>query len=229
MSILNRWNSLDRLHALHSGVALAAILMGACLAGWSPDSWAVNYIALHDSSSSQYNGNCLSCHANVMTDKPLVISAPVINPLLNQTPRTLAVHGTTLKYKPGYGNNQCIFCHRSVNVVEGPPMPQDPIKGSIRKHVDPTLCTLCHGPKVGGQPNSPGPQLYRVGLNSLVTDGAQLYGLVCSGCHKPLPNSEVLGKSASEITSEIRENEGGMGPLKVLTSIQVQAIANALH
>jgi len=112
-------------------------------------------------------------------------------------------------------------------------MPQDALQGAIRKRVDPAVCTLCHGPKTGGQPNSPGPQFYQVGLAQLIplTDplaGQKLYGMYCAGCHDPLANSEVLHESASEIQKKINENEGGMGPLRVLTAAQIQAIATAL-
>lgn len=198
-----------------------------------------NAIAFHNRNSSRYNDNCLECHAAVLTEVPVVSGAPVTNPRLRliEPPPTRTVHGTMLRgsFKPGKrgDDRQCQFCHRSVNVVEGPSMPQDALQGTIRKRVDPAACALCHGPKAGGQPNSPGPQFYQVGLPQLIplTDplaGQKLYGLVCAGCHDPLANSEVRNESASEIQKKINENEGGMGPLRVLTAAQIQAIATAL-
>ena len=119
-------------------------------------------------------------------------------------------------------------------------MPQDELQGAIRKRVDPTVCTLCHGPKTGtdAQPGSPGPQFYQVGLSQVISltgvpaadlaAGKKLYGLYCTGCHNPLAQSEVHGKSATEIRGKITENEGGMRPLGVLTTAQITAIATAL-
>ncbi|MBI2319652.1 MAG: hypothetical protein HYU75_22310, partial [Betaproteobacteria bacterium] len=127
-----------------------------------------NAIAFHDRNSRRYNDNCLDCHAAVLTEAPVVANATVTNPDLNQQPRTRTAHGTMLRgnAKPGErgDDRRCQFCHRSVNVVEGPPMPQNELNGAIRKRVDPAVCTLCHGPKSGGQPNSPGPQFHPVGL-----------------------------------------------------------------
>jgi cytochrome c5 len=198
-----------------------------------------NPIAFHDRNSGRYNDNCLSCHSGVLTEVPVVTNATGTNPNLNAQPRTRTAHGTMLQRnnKPGRAGDdrQCQFCHRSVNIVEGPPMPQDAMKGAIRKRVDPAVCTLCHGPQLGGQPNSPGPQFYRLGLSQLVdlsnplAAGQRLYGLYCAGCHDPLPNSQVRGESASEIRGKINENEGGMGPLRVLTPAQIEAIATALR
>lgn len=197
-----------------------------------------NVIAFHDRNSSRYNENCLDCHSGVLTETPVVANATATNPRLIGQPLTRTAHGTMLRgnFKPGRSGDdrQCQFCHRSVNLVEGPPMPQNEMNGAIRKRVDPAVCTLCHGPKTGGQPNSPGPQFYQVGLSQLIplTDplaaGQKLYGLYCAGCHNPLANSEVRGESASEIRGKINENEGGMGALRVLTTAQIQAIATAL-
>jgi hypothetical protein len=43
-----------------------------------------------------------------------------------------------------------------------------------------------------------------------------------------LADSEVQGESAREIREKIDENEGGMGPLNVLSTEDVRAIADAL-
>jgi cytochrome c5 len=213
--------------------------------GGSSTSSSANAIAFHDRNSSRYNDHCLDCHAAVLTEVPVVSGAPVTNPRLQpiEPPPTRTAHGTMLRgnFKPGERGHdtQCQFCHRSVNVVEGPRMPQDALQGAIRKRVDPAVCTLCHGPKTGGQPGSPGPQFYQVGLSQLIpvtglpaadllANGQKLYGLVCAGCHNPMAHSEVRGKSATEIREKITENEGGMGPLRVLTAAQIQAIATAL-
>lgn len=245
MSKANPVDAMLAANKLLQALAVVTLALGSSLLAWplnssaqedeAPNGSTPNYIAMHDRDSSQYRKDCLSCHANVLTEAPALLNVAVTNPNLNQQPRSLTMHGHVLTkagVKPGRPgtNRQCQFCHRSVNLVEGPPMPQDPLVGSLRKHVDPLTCTLCHGPKTGGQPNSPGPQFYPVGLNALVTtDGAKLYDLFCSGCHNPQARSQVKGKSASVIQKEINEDKGGMGPLRVLTPGQVQAIANVLR
>ncbi|MGI9320493.1 MAG: c-type cytochrome, partial [Thiogranum sp.] len=57
---------------------------------------------------------------------------------------------------------------------------------------------------------------------------SELYELTCSGCHRILADSEVKGESAAEIQSKINGNEGGMGPLGVLNTEQIQSIALVL-
>ena len=212
--------------------------------GGSSTSSSTNAIAFHDRNSSRYNDHCLNCHAAVLTEGPLASGAPVTNPRLSgiEPPPTRTAHGTMLRgsFKPGEAGHDTRFqfCHRSVNVVEGPRMPQDELQGAIRKRVDPAVCTLCHGPRTGGQPGSPGPQFYQAGLSQVIpltgvpaadlAAGQKLYGLYCAGCHNPMAQSEVRGKSATEIREKITENEGGMGPLRVLTTPQITAIATAL-
>ena len=256
MSNVRGRNPLLRAGKLGNVFLVAALMAGGGASLWSLNargdddggsstSSSTNAIAFHDRNSSRYNDHCLDCHAAVLTEVPKVSGAPVTNPRLSgiepprtiELPPTLTVHGSMLRgnAKPGErgDDRQCQFCHRSVNVVEGPRMPQDALQGAIRKRVDPAVCALCHGPATGGQPSSPGPQFYQVGLAQLIPladplAGQKLYGLVCAGCHDPLAKSEVRNESASEIQKKITENEGGMGPLRVLTAAQIQAIATAL-
>ncbi|UCG78469.1 MAG: cytochrome c [Nitrospirota bacterium] len=61
------------------------------------------------------------------------------------------------------------------------------------------------------------------------TDGAILYANKCSGCHGPLATSAKTGRTAAQIQAAIDANTGGMGGLSSLTSVQVQAIADALN
>ena len=58
-------------------------------------------------------------------------------------------------------------------------------------------------------------------------DGAALYTANCSGCHGPLATSEKRGRTASQITTAIASNKGGMGSI-TLTPEQIAAIAAAL-
>lgn len=169
-----------------------------------------NNIAAHDRNSPQYKRNCSDCHADIHTRQTL-------DPLIPDA------HVSMLPFAPGETdtNDRCTWCHRSVDLVQAEGSPSV-MPNSIRKRIDPRLCTMCHGP--GG----PAKQFYQVNLYSLQLDGSELYDLTCSGCHKVLADSEVKGESAAEIQKKINENEGGMGPLVVLKTEQIQTIAVAL-
>ena len=168
----------------------------------------INIISLHDSASSRYDKNCTSCHADVLSETSL-------------DPSIAAIHVAMRPYAPGRGNTQCIWCHRTVDLVQGV-QSEAKSKATLRKLVDPAVCSVCH------LPGGPATQLYQTGPSRTNPDGAQLYELVCAACHGNLANSEVRGESASEIWTKIDGNEGGMGPLGVLSTQQVQAIADAL-
>ena len=169
-----------------------------------------NIIAAHDRNSPQYNRNCSDCHADIHTGQTL-------DPFIPDA------HVAMLPFAPGEtdSNDQCSWCHRSVDLVQAAGSPLV-MPNSVRKRIDPRLCTMCHGP--GG----PAKQFYRETLSSLQLDGSELYDLTCSGCHRVLADSEVEGESAAEIQNKINGNEGGMGPLVALKTEQIQSIAVAL-
>ena len=98
---------------------------------------AANLEALHDRDSPSYDGDCLSCHDDVLTRPSL-------------DPRILSFHQAMVPYTPGYNpahgpnNEVCVQCHRFVELrVDS--------AGALRKHVNPELCALCHGPSGPGQ------------------------------------------------------------------------------
>lgn len=158
-----------------------------------------NIIAIHDSSSPQYNKDCISCHADILSAQSLQSSIP-------------NVHVAMIPFTPGEKDEEtCVVCHRTVDLVQGS-------AGNIRKQVKATLCAMCHGPA------GPGKQFYQ----DLALDGPALYDLACAACHRNLARSEVSGESAREIREKINEDEGGMGPLGLLSTEKIQAIAAAL-
>ncbi len=172
---------------------------------------SVNLIATHDSSSPQYEKNCTACHAATLTEESLDPSLP-------------GAHVAMFSFAPGKPgeNNQCVWCHRTVDLTQGTQL-ESRSKGSQRKHVDPKLCALCHGPSGLGR------QFYQSELSPTDLGGAALYELSCAACHGNLANSEVRGESADEIQEEIDEDEGGMRPLgDFLSAEAIQAIADAL-
>lgn len=193
--------------ALFAGFFLFAFVLIAFLPrGFADDDGGiagVNLLALHDSSSRQYDKHCLDCHADVLAQQSLDPSIPT-------------VHVAMIPLVPGEEDEDgCAWCHRSVDLVQG----VQRSNGPLRKHVDSDLCRLCHGPA------GPGKKFYQTDINP---DGPALYELVCAACHGDLADSEVQGESAREIREKIDENEGGMGPLNVLSTEDVRAIADAL-
>lgn len=188
--------------ALLLGLGLVAGLGGGIIARVAADDGPPNYFALHDRASDRYDAGCTGCHQAVLTEQSL-------NPAIH------TAHVVMQSLVPGESrNDRCAFCHRSVTWLRQG-------TGSLRKHVDARLCAVCHAPE------GPGAQFYQVGVQGRL-DGAGYYGLLCEGCHGPLARSEVRGESAREIRKKIDENEGGMGPLAVLTAAEIQAIASAL-
>ncbi len=165
-----------------------------------------NLLALHNSSSPQYNKNCSTCHEGIHTRQTLDPSIP-------------DAHVAMLPFAAGEtdSDKKCTWCHRSVDLVQAAGSPLT-LRTSLRKRIDVKLCTLCHGP------DGPAKQFYRVSLSALNPDGPELYDLICSGCHGVLANSQVAGESAAEIQEKITENEGGMGPLGVLKNAQSGSI-----
>ena len=171
-----------------------------------------NIVAIHDSSSENYNKHCGDCHSEIHDRQSLDPSIP-------------AAHPAMFPYaagRPG-DDKQCRWCHRTVDLTQGI---QESAKstGNLRRHVDVTLCTLCHGPYRGG----PGEQFYQSGLSPTDPDGPVLYGVVCAGCHRELEDSELIGKDADKIQEAIDDDKGGMGVLTILSTLEIDAIAAVL-
>lgn len=170
------------------------------------DDDARNILALHDRSSRQYNKECTSCHRQVLSEQ-------------SSNPQIHTAHVAMNAFVPGKEtNHKCAFCHRTTDLLLGS-------TGNVRRHVDVTLCAVCHG----NYPERPTRHFYLTGPSPDRPDGPLLYSLMCSGCHGSLATSEVRGESAAEIRKEIAENEGGMGPLRILTTGEIDAIALALR
>ena len=170
-----------------------------------------NIIAIHDSTSREYKKECRECHADIHTAQSLDPSIP-------------RAHVAMFPFAPGKvgDNKQCVWCHRTVDLVQGTQR-EEKSKGNLRRHVDVLACTLCHGPYGG-----PGKQFYQGGLSPTEPDGPLLYQLVCEGCHREIPNSQVRGARSEQILRAIQRDKGGMGPLTVLSSAEIEAIAAAL-
>ena len=92
----------------------------------------VNLVELHDSTSSAFDTNCTSCHANKLTETTLDPAIPAYHP------RKLG-----LSVIPGASaDEKCLFCHRG-GMLEEREYPK------LGRLVDPEICAQCH---VGTQP-----------------------------------------------------------------------------
>lgn len=171
-----------------------------------------NIVAIHDSSSEQYNKKCGDCHSEIHGRQSLDPSIPAAHP--GMFPYAAG--------RPG-DDKQCRWCHRTVDLTPAQQF-SDKSKGNLRRHVDVTLCTLCHGPYRGG----PGQQFYQSGLSPTEPDGVAVYNVVCGGCHRELEDSELIGKNAKKIQKAIDEDKGGMSVLNVLSSQEIAAVAAVL-
>ena len=171
-----------------------------------------NIIAIHDSSSDQYNKKCGNCHTEIHSRE-------------SQNPSIPAAHPGMAPYAAGKPNDdrQCRWCHRTVDLTQGT-QALEKSKGNHRRSVDVALCTLCHGPYRDG----PGKQFYQSGLSPTDPDGPVVYEVVCAGCHRGLEDSEMQGKNAEKIQKAIDEDKGGMGVLTVLSTQEINAIAAVL-
>lgn len=173
-----------------------------------------NLLALHDRRSDLFEGeNCINCHGDVLSRH-------------SQDPTIETAHIAMLPFVPGdEDRDRCVFCHRGVGLVQGTQRLERQT-GNIRRYVDVAVCTLCHSP---GRDGGSSVQFYEATLFSPSDpDGPYLYDVLCSGCHGVLGDSEVQDEDAEEIQEKIDENEGGMGPLEVLTWDEIVAIADAL-
>ena len=169
-----------------------------------------NVIAIHDSGTRSYKEHCNECHDDIHSAQSMDPAIP-------------AAHLAMFPFSPGKpgDDEQCVWCHRSVDLTAGSQSEEKTI-GNLRKRVDATACVLCHGSE------GPGTQFYQVAFSSFQFDGVELYDLACAGCHRDLAESQVRGARVDKVQKMIDEDKGGMGPLIVLTTEEIEAIAGAL-
>lgn len=113
--------------------------------GVMPDLAPLNIVALHKPNSLQYDGQCLKCHADVLTETTLSSSVLTAH-------QTMIPEMWEFGYDADVGvrNQDCRACHDSVWTT-----PDNPAV-DLRKQVPVVLCSDCHGP-----PGSP--PLYQIG------------------------------------------------------------------
>ncbi|MFQ5868006.1 MAG: cytochrome c3 family protein [bacterium] len=126
-SKLRRYMVLPALAGLSVAVIMAVVTLSVPEEGSrasSKEIFPVNYISLHDSSSPDYNPNCISCHGKMTSETTL-------------DPQIESAH--TLHLTSKLLNFGCTTCHQNVDLTEKS-------AASLRKQVDTELCTTCHSP-----------------------------------------------------------------------------------
>lgn len=122
-----------------TGLALivgSALGVASCAAvppareGEPPRADSVDLVAIHSPGSPQFNGSCLSCHADIMKRTTL-------------SPKVKDAHAAMIPFAPDYDpkvgvtNDTCKSCHAKVDVTQHSGM-------YIRKNSDVALCEGCH-------------------------------------------------------------------------------------
>lgn len=103
-----------------------------------------NMVALHKSTSPQYNPNCLTngCHDKLLQEEKSL------------DPRVETIHHRMIPYVPGYNPRKgassatCRHCHRSVDLI-------NKSAAALLKNVSPQNCAVCHTAA------GPGKELYK--------------------------------------------------------------------
>ena len=97
-----------------------------------------NLMAIHTTTTTSYNNECLMCHGNKLCAKSLSANVPDIHVKMMK----YVFHATGDR---GVTNNTCQHCHKEVDFHEGS-------AAGIRKQVAAQGCDDCHGPKGPGKP-----------------------------------------------------------------------------
>ena len=92
-----------------------------------------NLSAVHNPSSPKYNGACLACHIDKLTESSLAATTPGYHK------RKLGLKADGTPVIPGATpDEKCVFCHKSVD------MSPNRSAGNLRRHVDVAICAGCH-------------------------------------------------------------------------------------
>jgi len=191
-----------------------------------------------------YDSNCAGCHGSLAsTSKPGRTAAEIqaaidgnvggmgyLASLTAEEVQAIADALPTPAPGPVDGaalyNNNCASCHGSLDNSQ--------VSGSsaskIQNAIDGNKGSMGYLSTLSGAEV----QMIADALNGVTTtppgttDGAALYASDCAGCHGSLSSSSKAGRSAAAIQGAIDGNVGGMGYLSILTTTEVQAIADAL-
>jgi len=102
-----------------------------------------NIVQLHNSKSTQYNGDCIKCHGDKLspvTETTLDSNVDAIHPRMCQYVYQAAGQETM-------NNTVCVYCHVNVDFL-------GQSAGNLRKQVEAESCVKCHTSA------GPGKQLY---------------------------------------------------------------------
>jgi hypothetical protein len=92
-----------------------------------------NLRALHDAASTQFDAECIKCHADILEERSLDVRVPGAHPVM-------------LPQVGGETDAVCVKCHESVDFDRGDSA------ANVRRNVDVQLCSACHTQGGGGYP-----------------------------------------------------------------------------
>jgi len=91
----------------------------------------VNYVAVHDWASPQFDADCIACHADKPNEASLDSAVDGFHKLKLTSSVSDFIPGSTL-------NDKCIFCHTEFDLSV------NDSAGNLRKPVATATCTTCH-------------------------------------------------------------------------------------
>lgn len=169
-------------------MALALVSIPATYAE-TPDYQRAKWDAIHfkPQIETATNEQCLSCHKEVLEDKPLAQSPAGVKATevltWYQTLDTYEGQQDTMHRRHLLGplakrlmNMQCITCHQGSNPREAAPIPPTSSNAAftLRKKVDPKTCLMCHG-NFNYQ--------IMTGLPDHWSKSGEMFGNNCLACH----------------------------------------------
>ena len=196
-----------------------------------------------------YNSECAGCHQPLAnTSKPGrtaaqiqaaidnnvgnmgylgTLTADEIQAIANALPAAPAPDPSTPPEGSSLYSTNCAGCHGQLAATTKPGRSAAEIQAAIDNNVGnmgylSTLTTAEVQAIADALPTAPAPD------PSTPPDGAALYGTNCAGCHGTLATTTKPGRTAGQIQTAIDSNIGNMGYLDILTTAEVQAIADAL-
>ena len=209
-----------------AGIAMTASSVGSTTVNGHTHSVSMPFSDLAATATVNYRSSETSGHTHV-----IALSAQQLGDLYTgkqvKATSTPAVDGHRHEWVFQGGNlvyeSICFNCHSNSKRGTAGMSGRPPLPSQVSALMNPSGQPFSIAPAAVPDPNfNPSTPVPPVG-----NDGAALYAANCARCHNPLASTTKRGRTATDISSAIAANKGGMGSI-TLTSAQIQAIADAL-